>query len=627
MPIFPQNWWPFRYGAGAGICGGMVFMVRDFFEAHLTIPPDWLFPTADAQVFQYAGGRLIDSLASTIVFQYYEWQTQSNAVDARRTIVDQLPQVKAALDAGHFCCLGLIESHTADPSQLGSNHQVLAYRYEALSDGSTVIWLYDPNSPNDDSTKLTLSNLNPRSWGGVDPPDDAIPPDFLVLHADSDTADPYGDRNIRGFFTVPYEFHMPPSELFYRAQYIYNISLTAENSIEAPSSASILDDNAIAICWTDMNHRVNLAIYDVQRMTIVSKVALDGHGGWPNAQSSFPPALAWLRDRGYIAWVDMRRRLNVVWFNAAVTTVSATGAFFGATFSPGNKQTFSPQCALGPALTLATDNQGRMIVYLAWTGVDAARTLLVANCWGDYGGFRMLSLREKAVGQPTLWYTSDRRVVLCWLGTDRQHRVNVTWLDGAMRYATTATANKMTFNAPTGGGRPAFAMDAHSIRMAWIADMSAGFGTGQIGAPGGESGGHVDHPLASLNQRSPDISRLLATANGHGDDIPAVVQNRWMTIQGGASITPYRGAFLVAWCGASVLDAVEATAPDISGAAHIGAGVGRIGEPGASNVIRDNRIRVGHYIQPISLYEILSEVVLLAVPQGNVQGDARKKDH
>ncbi len=69
---------------------------------------------------------------------------------AARTIEVQWPRVRAKIDAGEPAALGVVTVGSADPLQLGHNHQVLAYAYE-LAGTRVTLRVYDPNSgPADD---------------------------------------------------------------------------------------------------------------------------------------------------------------------------------------------------------------------------------------------------------------------------------------------------------------------------------------------------------------------------------------------------------------------------------------------------------------------------------------------
>ena len=74
------------------------------------------------------------------VLTYYTWMTTADHDSglwfvtrrgvAWKTIKEEWPRVKADIDAGRLCPLGLVTVRGADPRALGHNHQVLAYAYE-----------------------------------------------------------------------------------------------------------------------------------------------------------------------------------------------------------------------------------------------------------------------------------------------------------------------------------------------------------------------------------------------------------------------------------------------------------------------------------------------------------------
>jgi hypothetical protein len=64
------------------------------------------------------------------------------------------PAVMARIDAGQPCPLGLVMIKSLLPTDLGHNHQVMAYAYQ-LEGGRATIWVYDPNSLG--SNEVTLS--------------------------------------------------------------------------------------------------------------------------------------------------------------------------------------------------------------------------------------------------------------------------------------------------------------------------------------------------------------------------------------------------------------------------------------------------------------------------------------
>jgi hypothetical protein len=190
--------------ASNGMCGGMVFAARDFFEAGIPMWPDTTAPSS-GPLFDYLVKRLFDSFDlilppppppplppappflppfSTPIPPWgpgpstYMWlmnipnheTVASNAFFTPRgrawiMINDQWPKIKEDIDNGRLSPIGLIEVDASiDPFRMGENHQVLAWGYKLdgpnLSD--LTIHVYDPNLQNDDSVTMSLSIANPQ---------------------------------------------------------------------------------------------------------------------------------------------------------------------------------------------------------------------------------------------------------------------------------------------------------------------------------------------------------------------------------------------------------------------------------------------------------------------------------
>jgi hypothetical protein len=146
--------------ASNGLCGGMVFAVRDYFESNLAVPPDTTPPT-DGQLFDYIVMRLFDSFnldqPTTGLARYMQLMDpqMSDASRASVMINDEWPKVKADIDSGHLSPLALIKIQSLN----AGDHQVLAYGYD-LSPTELVIHLYDPNEPGIDNVTLSLGLLD-----------------------------------------------------------------------------------------------------------------------------------------------------------------------------------------------------------------------------------------------------------------------------------------------------------------------------------------------------------------------------------------------------------------------------------------------------------------------------------
>jgi hypothetical protein len=134
----PTPFGPLAIGNAAnGLCGGMALATRDLFEAHDVPPPSHETPDPDSPAFTYVVSRLFDSFdLPGGVAKYLEWMTvptHDSVLGLRgtswRTVRAEMPAIRASIDAGHPCPLGLVRVHSANPADLGHNHQVLAYGY------------------------------------------------------------------------------------------------------------------------------------------------------------------------------------------------------------------------------------------------------------------------------------------------------------------------------------------------------------------------------------------------------------------------------------------------------------------------------------------------------------------
>jgi hypothetical protein len=191
--------------ASQGVCGGMTFAVRDYFEAGRPIPPDDTPPTKGRPLFRYITRRLIDSFnVPDGVLQYAEWMimpsTDINLLFGVRhgtffrTVMSSWPRVRADIDAGHPSPLGLVTIHTADLRQIGRCHQVLAYGYRTDDNRTVTLNVYDPNTdPNAaDDVQISFDVGNPHR---VSPINHNINIDESALH---------------GFFRTKYAPKVPP---------------------------------------------------------------------------------------------------------------------------------------------------------------------------------------------------------------------------------------------------------------------------------------------------------------------------------------------------------------------------------------------------------------------------------
>lgn len=197
--------------ASNGVCGGMVYTVRDVFQTPNLAPvAATANPEPDSPLYGYIVERLLESfdIAHLGFARYYAWMLAPDADEsvgpllirrgvAWKTVVEEwATRIRPDLDAGRLVCLGLVTVAGADPALLGQNHQVLAYGYDLTADGTLSLRIYDPNTPpaGADSVAITLS----------------------VLHPDRPTPITHNvaiDRPIRGFFRTSYTYRNPTGRL------------------------------------------------------------------------------------------------------------------------------------------------------------------------------------------------------------------------------------------------------------------------------------------------------------------------------------------------------------------------------------------------------------------------------
>ncbi len=188
VPLPPSRGIPIG-DAKNGLCGGMIFAARDFFESGSPLPEINEAPGYGSPLFGYLVRRLFDSFDLPFgPIKYYRWMaTRDDESLIQWTLNDEWPRVCADLNAGQLVPLGLVRLRSRDPFRLGENHQVLAYGYglDEVS-GSLLIAVYDPNYPGRDDVIL---ELNVAGRGPI------------IAST--------GER-VRGFFRTPYRVHSMP---------------------------------------------------------------------------------------------------------------------------------------------------------------------------------------------------------------------------------------------------------------------------------------------------------------------------------------------------------------------------------------------------------------------------------
>jgi hypothetical protein len=192
--------------AANGLCGGMVFAALDYWAAGRRPPEDREPPASGTPLFRYLLRRLIESWhlpAGPLVYLRFmqPWYPDGNQRRGPMTVhgrawhmvVRQWPLVRAELDRGWPCPLGLVKVMSANPADIGKNHQVLAYGYDMAGTAVTVR-LYDPNQADNDDVALSFDTADPTV------------PLTVVMTPDVSAA-----PGVRYFFRVPYRPKSPPA--------------------------------------------------------------------------------------------------------------------------------------------------------------------------------------------------------------------------------------------------------------------------------------------------------------------------------------------------------------------------------------------------------------------------------
>lgn len=190
--------------ARGGLCGGMVFAALDYWHADRVPPTEQ--PAQGSPLYAFLVRRIVDSWhVPAGIAQYYQWMGLPDGDDGfsafgRRVVVErglawrtvrlQWPQIKRDLDRGVPCGLGLVTVASRAVKDLGQNHQVLAYGYDAAPERVTVR-VYDPNRGQDDEVAISF---DPRS-----------PTRPTTFEHNLGTSHP-----VRGFFRVAYSPVAPP---------------------------------------------------------------------------------------------------------------------------------------------------------------------------------------------------------------------------------------------------------------------------------------------------------------------------------------------------------------------------------------------------------------------------------
>lgn len=194
--------------AANGLCGGMVYAVRDIFEAGRVPPPMTTGPSS-GPLFDHIVRRLFDSFelpTGPIRYMFLmnptlpDHETSASEIGlaphgrAWVMINEEWPKIREDLDAGRPSPMALVHVKSLNPGDLGHNHQVLAYGY-VLEGEDLRILIYDPNCPGNDNVAIELSIGHPQNTTAVR------------------STCPNSHSEVYCFFRPAYTFVSPPDDL------------------------------------------------------------------------------------------------------------------------------------------------------------------------------------------------------------------------------------------------------------------------------------------------------------------------------------------------------------------------------------------------------------------------------
>jgi hypothetical protein len=353
-----------------GLCGGMAYAARDFYETGRVAPRDTVAPAWGTALTTFLLDRLLDTLPPEILLRYIGsqsplWSDHDTLLARGRAwvmITEEWPRVQADLDAGHPSPLGLIRIKSLLPHDAVNNHQVLAYGYDLEGDDLTL-YVYDPNDPYDPNAPQ-LSDV--RLSLNIGNPQHTTP----ITYTSRGNDDP-----VFMFFRTNYVFQDPGpwGQVAWHAEFVSQ-SVPSRMEPGASVPVTVTMRNAGALEWP-VGQTIALGSHSPPDNVIwgTSRVALP-HGVRPQETVTFQFQVASPQAPGVYRCSWRMVNDGVTWFGRSSDTVevvvrSAAAAANDAMFVSASV----------PTLVRAGD------------GFDAEITLLNsgANVWSAAGGYRL----------------------------------------------------------------------------------------------------------------------------------------------------------------------------------------------------------------------------------------------
>jgi hypothetical protein len=204
-----------KISSNYGLCGGMCAAVYDFRLAGRAIPQDIDVPKQGTRLQRYLFRRQMDSLGGLgqQAVKVAQWTSlpDDTLVGTMRRTADEFRQVRQKLDQGNLVILALIYERATSLKELSrrifNNHQVLALAYKEDASNIVTINVYDPNLPERDDVVI---RSEPAVLGELPSP---LGSESVLGLKSTQLVGGGFDKDVRGFFEIPYIPISPPNGL------------------------------------------------------------------------------------------------------------------------------------------------------------------------------------------------------------------------------------------------------------------------------------------------------------------------------------------------------------------------------------------------------------------------------
>ncbi len=196
-----------------GLCGGMSSAAYDFLLAGRSIPSITTAPAQGSLIHRYLYRRQIDTFGAfgEYIAKFAKWMVlpDDTILGTQKRTYDEFEEIRVNLDDGNAVVLGLVYVSGSGSLAIWTNHQVLAFGYSEVSSTTININIYDPNYPQKEDIIIRVERI---PVGTTLVP--GVPPrKRTVLGFKCTQKVPGGEKNVRGFFAMPYVPVVPPVEL------------------------------------------------------------------------------------------------------------------------------------------------------------------------------------------------------------------------------------------------------------------------------------------------------------------------------------------------------------------------------------------------------------------------------